>query len=48
MNYGSVCWIFGYELSARGLETQTAQAWIRCLVLNKTAHLGAPKRYPDA
>jgi hypothetical protein len=48
MNYGFVCWIFGYKLSAGVLQTQTTQACICCLVLNKTTDLGAPKRYPDA
>ena len=35
--------IFGDKLSARLLETQTTQALIRCLVLNKMTHLGGPE-----
>ena len=38
--------IFGNELSARLLETQTTQALIRCLALNKMTHLGMPESYP--
>jgi hypothetical protein len=38
--------IFGYNLSARLLETQTTQALIRCLALNKMTHLGMPESYP--
>jgi hypothetical protein len=37
--------IFGDELSARLLETQTSQALIRCLALNKMTHLGMPESY---
>ncbi|MCJ7542289.1 MAG: IS5 family transposase, partial [Desulfobacterales bacterium] len=37
--------IFGDELSARLLETQTTQALIRCLALNKMTHLGMPETY---
>ena len=40
--------IFGDELSARLLETQTTQAIIRCLALNKMTHLGMPESYPVA
>jgi len=40
--------IFGNELSARLLETQTTQALIRCLALNKMTHLGMPESYPVA
>jgi hypothetical protein len=40
--------IFGDELSARRLETQTTQALIRCLALNKMTHLGMPESYPVA
>ena len=40
--------IFGDELSARLLETQTTQALIRCLALNKMTHLGMPESYPVA
>ena len=39
---------FGDELSARQLETQTTQALIRCLVLNRMTHLGMPESYPVA
>jgi hypothetical protein len=38
--------IFGDELSARQLETQTTQALIRCLALNKMTRLGMPESYP--
>jgi len=37
--------IFGSELSTRLLETQTTQALIRCLALNRMTHLGMPKSY---
>ncbi len=37
--------IFGNELSARLLETQTTQALIRCWALNKMTHLGMPESY---
>jgi len=37
--------IFGDELSARLLETQTSQALIRCLALNKMTHLGMPESF---
>ncbi len=37
--------IFGDKLSARLLETQTSQALIRCLALNRMTHLGMPKSY---
>jgi IS5 family transposase len=40
--------IFGDKLSARLLETQTTQALIRCLALNKMTHLGMPNSYPVA
>ena len=40
--------IFGDDLSARLLETQTTQALIRCLALNKMTHLGMPESYPVA
>jgi hypothetical protein len=40
--------IFGDELSARLLETQTTQALIRCLALNKMTHLGMPECYQVA
>jgi hypothetical protein len=40
--------IFGDNLSARLLETQTTQAWIRCLALNKMTHLGMPETYQVA
>ena len=40
--------IFDDKLSARLLETQTTQASIRCLALNKMTHLGMPKSYPVA
>lgn len=39
---------FGDVLSARQLETQTTQALIRCLVLNRMTHLGRPESYPVA
>lgn len=37
--------IFGDELSARLIETQTTQALIRCAALNQMTHLGMPKSY---
>ena len=37
--------IFGGELSARLLETQTTQALVRCAALNKMTHLGMPQSY---
>jgi len=37
--------IFGSELSARLLETQTTQVLIRCLALNKMTQLGMPESY---
>ena len=37
--------IFGRELSARLLETQTTQALVRCAALNKMTHLGMPQSY---
>ncbi len=40
--------IFGDELSARLLETQTTQALIRCAALNKITHLGMPQSYKAA
>jgi hypothetical protein len=40
--------IFGDELSARLLETQTTQALIRCAALNKMTHLGMPQSYKIA
>lgn len=40
--------IFGDKLSARLLETQSTQALIRCLALNKMTHLGLPESYPVA
>ena len=40
--------IFGNELSARLLETQTTQALIRCLALNKMTQLGMPESYQVA
>ena len=40
--------IFGNELSARLLETQSTQALIRCLALNKMTHLGMPESYQVA
>jgi DDE family transposase len=40
--------IFGDKLSARLLETQTSQALIRCLALNRMTHLGMPDSYPVA
>ena len=40
--------IFGDELSARLLETQTTQALVRCATLNKMTHLGMPQSYKVA
>lgn len=40
--------IFGDKLSARLLETQSTQALIRCLALNKMTHLGMPESYSVA
>ncbi len=40
--------IFGNELSARLLETQTTQALVRCAALNKMTHLGMPQSYKVA
>jgi len=40
--------IFGDKLSARLLQTQTTQALIRCLALNKMTHLSMPESYPVA
>jgi hypothetical protein len=40
--------IFADKLSARRLETQTTQALIRCLALNRMTHLGMPESYPTA
>ena len=40
--------IFGDELSARLLETQTTQAFLRCAALNKMTHLGMPQSYKVA
>lgn len=40
--------IFGNELSARLLDTQTTQALIRCAALNKMTHLGMPQSYKVA
>jgi len=37
--------IFGDKLSARLLETQTTQALIRCLALNRMTYLGRPESY---
>jgi hypothetical protein len=37
--------IFGDELSARLMETQTTQALIRCAALNTMTHLGMPQTY---
>jgi hypothetical protein len=37
--------IFGDKLSARLLETQTTQALIRCLALNRMTQLGMPESY---
>lgn len=35
--------IFGDELSTRLIETQTTQALIRCMALNRMTHLGMPQ-----
>lgn len=40
--------IFGDKLSARLLETQSTQALIRCLALNRLTRLGMPESYPVA
>jgi hypothetical protein len=40
--------IFGDELSARLLETQTTQAVVRCAALNRMTHLGMPQSYKVA
>jgi hypothetical protein len=40
--------IFGDDLSARLLETQTTQALVRCAALNKMTHLGMPQSYKVA
>jgi hypothetical protein len=40
--------IFGDGLSARLLETQTTQALIRCMALNKMTHRGMPQSYKFA
>lgn len=40
--------IFGDELSARLLATQTTQAVVRCAALNKITHLGMPQSYKVA
>ena len=40
--------IFGNGLSARLIETQTTQALIRCMALNKMTHLGMPQSYKVA
>jgi len=37
--------IFGDKSSARLLETQSTQALIRCLALNRMTHLGMPQSY---
>ena len=37
--------IFGDDLSARLLATQTTQALIRCAALNQMTHLGMPQSY---
>jgi len=37
--------IFADKLSARLLETQTTQALIRCLALNRMSQLGMPESY---
>ena len=37
--------IFGDKLSTRLLETQSSQALIRCLALNKITYLGLPESY---
>jgi hypothetical protein len=40
--------IFGDSLSARLLETQTTQAFVRCAALNRMTHLGMPQSYKVA
>jgi len=40
--------IFGHKLSARLLETQTTQAVVCCVALNKMTHLGMPQSYKVA
>lgn len=40
--------IFGDDLSARLLETQTTQALVRCAALNRMTHLGMPQSYKAA
>jgi hypothetical protein len=40
--------IFGDNLSARLLETQTTQALVRCAALNRMTHLGMPQSYKIA
>ena len=40
--------IFAAELSARLLETQTTQAFVRCAALNRMTHLGMPQSYKVA
>lgn len=40
--------IFGNELSARLIETQTTQAFIRCAALNKMTLLGMPQAFKVA
>ncbi len=40
--------LFGDDLSARLLETQTTQALMRCAALNKMTHLGMPQSYKVA
>lgn len=40
--------IFGGQLSARLRETQTTQALLRCMALNKMTHLGMPESYQVA
>ena len=40
--------LFGAELSTRLLETQTTQALIRCMALNKMTHLAMPESYQVA
>lgn len=40
--------IFGNDLSARLIETQTTQALIRCAALNQMTRLGMPQSYKVA
>lgn len=40
--------IFGNQLSARLLETQTTQALVRCSALNQMTHLSMPQSYKTA